>query len=147
MNSYKNFIPFCKDSKIYDIQENTAKGSLKLDLPMGFSQTIESDILFERPYKIVSVTESPVFKYLESTWNFHRENDSEEFCTIEYQVLLFWHLVHSTVMLSGIRYHFLTKCLSYVPDIIVGTFLENQRKMRKFEWNSQKIILYIFLKK
>ena len=82
IEKYPEFVPFCLNSKIYEIKE---KGDLLLiiaDLTIGkgpFKDTYKSDIKFNKKDDSIYVTnlDGPL-KHLENTWHFKEKNNITE---------------------------------------------------------------------
>eukprot|EP00163_Fabomonas_tropica_P008328 TRINITY_DN17936_c0_g1_i1.p1 TRINITY_DN17936_c0_g1~~TRINITY_DN17936_c0_g1_i1.p1 ORF type:complete len:229 (+),score=23.46 TRINITY_DN17936_c0_g1_i1:107-793(+) len=68
VDSYKQFLPWCLESKVLSRKGNTMKAELKVGFG-PFTEHYVSDITFIEPKKIdVKVRNSLVLKYLNTTW-------------------------------------------------------------------------------
>lgn len=87
MNLYSEFLPFCKDAKIFDMENDVAKGFFNLNIIIGIDDNIDFDIKFEHPYVIEFEGQSKIFKMIKTKWIFKEESTVESDRTlVDYEV-------------------------------------------------------------
>lgn len=70
VNSYKQFVPYCKTSRLYQQTGNQAKA----EMVVGFPPLVErytSDLKFQQPFLVKSECfDGRLFNYLQNYWGF-----------------------------------------------------------------------------
>ena len=91
IEKYPEFVPFCLDARVYEINN---KGHLTLiiaDLTIGkgpFKDTYKSDVKFDKKDSTINVTNiGGPLNHLENTWYFkEKENGTEIFFDIDFEI-------------------------------------------------------------
>ncbi len=89
IDSYKEFLPWCNDSKIISRKKNNPdKEVLTADLEIGYDQFVytyrsEVHLSNDKDYIYVKNVDGP-FHYLKNKWNFTEINESS--CEIEFEI-------------------------------------------------------------
>ncbi len=82
IEKYKDFIPYCLDSKVYERNEKGDKIFIIADLTIGkgiFKDTYKSDVKYNKLNNTIYVTniDGPL-RYLENIWKFTEKNNATE---------------------------------------------------------------------
>ena len=82
IEKYKDFIPYCLDSKVYERNDIGDKIFIVADLTIGkgiFKDTYKSDVRFNKKEDTIYVTniDGPL-KYLENRWYFNQKGNMTE---------------------------------------------------------------------
>lgn len=89
VNSYKEFLPFCIDSKI---TSGNRESGFEADLTVGFgalSGSYSSIVKLKRPHTIIiKAVRSSLFEFLESHWQFDGVSAQQEMCKVSFQINL-----------------------------------------------------------
>ena len=82
IEKYPEFVPFCYDSKIYEIVKEENQIKIIADLTIGkgpFKATYKSDVRYNKKEDLIFVTniEGPL-NHLENRWFFKKKNEKTE---------------------------------------------------------------------
>ena len=82
IEKYKDFIPYCLDSKVYERNDKGDKIFIVADLTIGkgiFKDTYKSDVKYNKLDNTIYVTniDGPL-RYLENVWKFTEKNNITE---------------------------------------------------------------------
>ena len=82
IEKYKDFIPYCLDSKVYERNDKGDKIFIVADLTIGkgiFKDTYKSDVKYNKIDNTIYVTniDGPL-KYLENVWKFTKKDNITE---------------------------------------------------------------------
>ena len=82
IEKYPEFVPFCRDAKIYEKKDDKNFTIIIADLTIGkgpFKDTYKSDVKFDKKKDFIYVTniDGPL-KYLENKWHFNEKNNITE---------------------------------------------------------------------
>ena len=82
IEKYKDFIPYCLDSKVYERNDKGDKIFIVADLTIGkgiFKDTYKSDVKYNKLNNTIYVTniDGPL-KYLENVWKFTKKDNITE---------------------------------------------------------------------
>ena len=82
IEKYKDFIPYCLDSKVYERNDKGDKIFIVADLTIGkgiFKDTYKSDVKYNKLNNTIYVTniDGPL-RYLENIWKFTEKNNATE---------------------------------------------------------------------
>ena len=82
IEKYKDFIPYCLDSKVYERIDKGDKIFIVADLTIGkgiFKDTYKSDVKYNKPDNTIYVTniDGPL-RYLENVWKFTEKDNITE---------------------------------------------------------------------
>ena len=82
IDKYKDFIPYCLDSKVYERNDKGDKILIVADLTIGkgiFKDTYKSDVKYNKINNTIYVTniDGPL-KYLENVWKFNEKDNITE---------------------------------------------------------------------
>ena len=82
IEKYKDFIPYCLDSKVYERNDKGDKIFIVADLTIGkgiFKDTYKSDVKYNKLNNTIYVTniDGPL-KYLENVWKFNEKDNITE---------------------------------------------------------------------
>ena len=82
IEKYKDFIPYCLDSKVYERNDKGDKIFIIADLTIGkgiFKDTYKSDVRYNKLNNTIYVTniDGPL-KYLENVWKFNEKDNITE---------------------------------------------------------------------
>ena len=82
IEKYKDFIPYCLDSKVYERNDKGDKIFIIADLTIGkgiFKDTYKSDVKYNKLNNTIYVTniDGPL-KYLENVWKFNEKDNITE---------------------------------------------------------------------
>ena len=82
IEKYKDFIPYCLDSKVYERNDKGDKIFIVADLTIGkgiFKDTYKSDVKYNKINNTIYVTniDGPL-KYLENVWKFTKKDNITE---------------------------------------------------------------------
>jgi len=76
IEKYPQFIPWCKDSKIYTSKNNGERIEITADLTIGksfFNETYKSYVIYEKSLDLITVTNiNGPLKYLNNKWSFRQ---------------------------------------------------------------------------
>ena len=86
IEKYSEFLPWCKDSNVYDINGN----EFYSDITVGFnliSETFTSKVVIDKPLQVVSSATNDPFKKMINKWNIKSLNSEkcEVSLVIEYE--------------------------------------------------------------
>ncbi|KAF0989203.1 hypothetical protein HZS_7698 [Henneguya salminicola] len=105
VDSYKVFLPYCEESSIYDIKENTAKGTMTVGC-FGVREIFQSFIEFEKPNYVISTSKGGIFDTLVSHWKFNEGlTDRNQTCNVNFRLkgVIKSHLYFSLIALNLLR--------------------------------------------
>ena len=91
IEKYPEFIPFCIDSKVYDVNEEEDFIKIVADLTIGkkpFTDTYKSDVKYDKKKDHIYVTniDGPL-NYLENNWKFvEKENFTEVYFDVDFEI-------------------------------------------------------------
>ena len=91
IEKYPEFIPFCIDSKVYEINENGNEIEIIADLTIGkrpFIDTYKSDVRYDKKNDSIHVTniDGPL-KHLENNWKFvEKDNLTEVKFDVDFEI-------------------------------------------------------------
>ena len=91
IEKYPEFIPFCIDSKVYEINERKESINIIADLTIGkrpFTDTYKSDVRLDKINDHIHVTniDGPL-NYLENNWKFiEKENFTEVHFDVDFEI-------------------------------------------------------------
>ena len=82
IEKYKDFIPYCLDSKVYERNDKGDKIFIVADLTIGkgiFKDTYKSDVKYDKLHNTIYVTniDGPL-RYLENVWKFTEKDNFTE---------------------------------------------------------------------
>ena len=91
IEKYPTFIPFCIDSRVYEINDGDEEKKIIADLTIGkkpFFDTYKSDVKFNKKESTIKVTNiGGPLNHLENTWHFkEHENGTEIFFHIDFEI-------------------------------------------------------------
>ncbi len=91
IEKYPEFIPFCIDSKVYEINDNGNEIEIIADLTIGkrpFIDTYKSDVRYDKKNDSIHVTniDGPL-KHLENNWKFvEKDNLTEVKFDVDFEI-------------------------------------------------------------
>jgi len=91
IEKYPEFIPFCIDSKVYEINDNENEIKIIADLTIGkrpFIDTYKSDVRYDKKNDSIHVTniDGPL-KHLENNWKFiEKDNLTEVQFDVDFEI-------------------------------------------------------------
>ena len=91
IEKYPEFIPFCIDSKVYEIKEVEDSVKIIADLTIGkkpFTDTYKSDVRYDKKNDHIHVTniDGPL-NYLENNWKFvEKDNFTEVHFDVDFEI-------------------------------------------------------------
>lgn len=116
VNLYKNFVPYCVDSKIISEEENLMKAKLDFDI-RGIKTSFTTKNIIKRNESIQMVLIEGPFKQLDGEWRF-KEVDNKTIIelSLNYEVK------------SKIIDYALGRSLEKISDILVKSFVAQSKK-------------------
>ncbi|KAF1740591.1 hypothetical protein MXB_2580, partial [Myxobolus squamalis] len=114
VNHYKDFLPHCEESSIFDIKEATAKGTMTISF-FGIKENFESSIKFERPNYVKSSSIGGIFDCLDAEWEFlDPPSNKGDFSNV--------HFKSRCIIKSPIYYSILALNLQLISEMLVFSF-------------------------
>ena len=91
IEKYPEFIPFCIDSKVYEINDKKDEIAIVADLTIGkkpFIDTYKSDVRYKKKDDLIHVTNiGGPLKHLENNWKFiQKENFTEVHFDVDFEI-------------------------------------------------------------
>lgn len=87
VDNYKNFVPFCKKSHVYDRRPGFLKGDLVIGFP-PINERYTSNVTMERPNVVkAECFDGVLFNYLLTIWKFNPGlKDIDQSCVIDFYI-------------------------------------------------------------
>lgn len=99
VDNYKHFVPYCKTSRVYQRNDNRAKGQMVVGFP-PLHESYHCDLTFKEPHFVRSeCRDGRLFNYLLNYWGFSAGvKDVPQSCVIDFRVTFeFKSALHSNL--------------------------------------------------